>query len=227
MTPIPILFQDEYFIVAYKESGLQTQASLDKSRPHFYGLLQRQLKENAGHDYLGLHHRLDRGTSGLLILAKQKNANEPLAALFREHRIQKTYICLTHFRKDCPEQWQVKNFLAEYRDAKAKKMRMQSVHAGGQTAVTLFQKLESFKKALLIQAQPQTGRMHQIRVHLYEQNLGIYGDDLYKGPQSHLAPRLMLHAHTLEFIHPFTQEKLKIQAPIPEDMQSFIDKMKL
>ncbi len=224
---IPVLFEDEFFIVAYKESGLPTQATLDKSRPHFYGLLYEQLRQQRGSAfYLGLHHRLDRGTSGLIILSKSKDANEPLSRLFKEHRIQKTYLCLTQFKANCPRHWTIQNFLADFQDGKSKKTKMKSVLAGGKPARTEFRLLESFKRALLLEACPQTGRMHQIRVHLHEQQMGIWGDDLYKSPQSYLAPRLMLHACQLEFTHPFTHKPLKIEAEAPPDMVGFIQKMR-
>lgn len=222
----PILFEDEYFLIAEKPSGLPSQPTVDKRRPDFFTLLKKQLKEERGNDfYLGLHHRLDRDTSGLMIFAKNKAANEPLADLFKKHLIQKTYLCLTKNQK-CPDKWEVKNHLAEVRDPVLKKMKMHSVRSGGDKAHTLFRKLEALPKGLLIEAKPLSGRMHQIRVHLAEAGLGIFGDDIYPAPQKPQAPRLMLHALSLEFTHPFTQEKMKVECPLPTEMEDFKNLLK-
>lgn len=220
-----ILFEDDHFIAAEKPAGLPSQATVDPRRPDFYTLLKKQLQAERGTDfYLGLHHRLDRGTSGVMIFAKNKIANEPLANLFKQHLIQKTYICLTRLH-NCPEQWEVLNHLAEVRDPVLKKMRMQAVKSGGAKAHTLFKKLKTFKRGLLIEAKPLSGRMHQIRVHLAEKNLGIFGDDIYPAPQKPAAPRLMLHAISLEFNHPFLLTPIKIECPLPPDMIEFEKKL--
>ena len=80
----PILFEDDDFIVAEKPSGLPSQPTVDKKRPNFFSLLKKQLQEERGADfYLALHHRLDRDTSGVMIFAKTKRGNEPLADLFK------------------------------------------------------------------------------------------------------------------------------------------------
>lgn len=220
-----ILFEDEYFIVAEKPSGLPSQATVDKTRPHFYSLLKKQLQQERGQDfYLALHHRLDRDTSGLMIFAKNKQANIPLADLFKNHHIQKTYLCFTKPGKwpgGESSAWQESNFLAETRDPRLKKMKMHSVRSGGQKAITEFQLLQRLSCGLFIEAKPLTGRMHQIRVHLAEKGLGIFGDDIYPCAHQPIAPRLMLHAFRLEFKHPFTHESLLIEKEIPDDMQEF------
>lgn len=216
-----ILFEDAYFIVAEKPSGLPSQPTVDKHRPDFYSLLKKQFHSERGQDfYLALHHRLDRDTSGLMIFAKTKEANEPLADLFRQHKIQKTYVCLTAPRA-CPDQWEIINHLQQIRDSKLKKMKMHSVRSGGDKAHTLFKKLKVLRKGLVIQAQPLTGRMHQIRVHLAEEGLGIFGDDIYPSPTTPQPPRLMLHAQQLDWIHPFTQEAMHVECPLSEDFLAF------
>lgn len=216
-----ILFEDHDFLAANKPAGLPSQPTLDKSRRDFYTLLKEQLIQRDGADsYLALHHRLDRDTSGIMLFAKSKRANLPLANLFRGREIHKTYWCLIN-AKNIRERWEVKNFLAEFQDGKTKRSKMQSVHSGGSPALTCFSLLENLRRGQLIEANPKTGRMHQIRVHLSEFQRGIYGDDLYHSPQVPKAPRLMLHAYALEFVHPFTNEKMKIKAPLPEDFIAF------
>lgn len=217
----PILYEDAYFVAAEKPAGLPSQATLDKSRPHFYALLQEQLGKET---YLALHHRLDRDTSGVMIFAKTKEANLPLAELFKEHRIQKTYVALSRKHR-CPEQWVVKNFLAEAPRTNKERARMIAVRAGGLPAETHFRLLENLSRGLVIEAQPKTGRMHQIRSHLSERGLGIFGDDLYASAQEPAAPRLMLHSHRLEFKHPWSGKSVLIESPLPRDMEAFKKKL--
>lgn len=224
MISIPLLFEDEYFLIAVKPAGVPSQATLDKSRPDFYSLLRKQESER-GCAYLGLHHRLDRDTSGLMIFTKTPEANIPLANLFREHKIQKTYRCLIQ-KKPKQDSWEEQNYLDEVRDPKTKKMKMVRVNSGGKPAHTLFRVIERFSGGSLIEAKPLSGRMHQIRVHLAEKSYGIFGDDLYPAPKNEFAPRLMLHAFSLEFVHPFTGEEIYVECPLPEDMLKFLAGLK-
>ncbi len=216
-----ILFEDEHFLAAEKPAGLPTQDTVDKSRPSFFSALKNQLQKERGNEfYLSLHHRLDRDTSGVMIFAKTKEANTPLADLFKKHQIQKTYLAISKkFR--CKPAWQSKNFLDEAPRTNRERARMIPVQSGGQVAITDFKVLEDLHQGLLIEAKPLTGRMHQIRAHLSERGLGIFGDDLYAAPKTPAPPRLMLHAFSLEFTHPFTKEDIRIECPLPEDMQNF------
>lgn len=217
-----ILFEDDWFLAAEKPAGLPSQATVDKSRPDFFTQLKKQFQNERGADfYLALHHRLDRDTSGVMIFAKNKEANDPLANMFKKHLIQKTYVALTRNRK-MPETWEFKNHLMETKDRKLKKTKMKSTASGGDMAHTKFRLIEKFKLGMMVEAQPLTGRMHQIRVHLAEEHMGIFGDDIYPCGKTPVAPRLMLHALSLEFHHPFTQQDIKIESTLPEDMKEFI-----
>lgn len=217
-----LLFEDDYFIAAEKPAGIPSQATVDKSRLDFFTSLKKQLQAERGNDfYLALHHRLDRDTSGVMIFSKKKEANEPLADLFKNHHIQKTYLCLTKKTAKAPDFWEVDNHLTEMKDTKTKKTKMKLVHSGGDRAHTLFRKLETLSSGLLIEAQPLTGRMHQIRVHLADRGLGIFGDDIYPSAKDPQAPRLMLHAFSLEFAHPFTKNNMRIECPLPQDFLDF------
>lgn len=218
--PFTILYEDDHFLAAEKPPGWPSQATVDKKRPDFFTALKEQIRAEGKSSYLALHHRLDRDTSGVLIFAKSKEGNKPLADLFKFHKVQKTYLCLTKFAK-CAAEFEVKNHLSPRRDAKLKKEKMVAVQSGGDLAITRFRRLQDYKKGLLIQAQPQTGRMHQIRVHLSGRGLGIFGDDIYPCSATPVAPRLMLHAARLEFIHPLTGAQICIESPLPEDFQAF------
>jgi RluA family pseudouridine synthase len=218
---IEILFEDDVLIIIDKPAGLPTQATLDKNRPHVYGLLQDQLKEQNPESYLALHHRLDKDTSGVLLFCKDKAYNQKISDMFKQHHFEKIYWALTVSGK-AKENWQIKNHLAEKPAPRSKRMSLHSVNSGGLLAITDFRLLEKHKKGLLIEAKPRTGRMHQIRVHLAEANLPILGDDLYNPAKTQKAPRMMLHAHQLVFKHPKTGEPLTVTSPIPKDFEKVL-----
>jgi RluA family pseudouridine synthase len=223
---IPILFEDEVLIIVNKPAGLPSQATVDKKRPHLYGLLKAQLEKEKTGSYLALHHRLDKDTSGVLLFCKDKNYNSSISEMFKHHEFEKIYYALTRLRKNkvSPSPtWQIKNHLAEKVTPRSQRMSLQSVKAGGRLAITDFKLLEVRKKGLLIEARPRTGRMHQIRVHLAEEGHPILGDDLYNPQRDQQVSRMMLHAYQLIFKHPKTQETLTVTSPPPPDFLKAFD----
>jgi len=223
-TKIPILYEDEILIAIDKPAGIPTQATLDKKRPHIYGLLQKQLQEKDVDSYLALHHRLDKDTSGVLIFCKDKNYNEALSLMFKNHEFEKIYWALSEKKKE-PEKksWTLKTHLSEKPAPRSQRMSMHSVRSGGKIAITDLKILKNYKKLILMEAKPKTGRMHQIRVHLAEAGLPILGDDLYNSKSALRAPRMMLHAHQLIFKHPKTCEELTITSPLPKDFTELLE----
>lgn len=213
---IKVLFEDEILIAIEKPAGLPTQATLDKTRPHVYGLLQAQLAAENPEAYLALHHRLDKDTSGVLLFCKDKAYNQKISEMFKQHQFEKIYWALTVPGKS-KKSWQIKNYLAEKPAPRSKRMSLHSVRSGGHLAITDFKLLETHKKGLLIEARPKTGRMHQIRVHLAEAGLPILGDDLYNPKGATGAPRMMLHAHQLIFPHPQTGSMITVTSEPPND----------
>ena len=223
-----ILFEDADFIFVNKPAGIPSQPTLDDARDNLWTALKKHLeKRPGGPGYVGLHHRLDHDTSGVMVFTKSKRANKPLADLFREHGVQKTYLALAPNTEklNAGHTWIIQNHLGQDRSQK-KRLKMKSVLSGGQLAVTKLEVLLSQPTALLIQAQPQTGRTHQIRVHLSEAGYPILGDFLY-GPTERKAPRVMLHAAALEFLHPFQKTSLRIEAPIPKDFLELMESLGL
>lgn len=216
----PVLFEDENILAVAKPAGLSTQASFDPRKENLYALVQEQRGEK-----LFLHHRLDKDTSGVLLLGRHPRANKGLTDLFRDHQIQKSYWALAKRAEKPapPSTWTVKDFLAPVRGQGKLKMRMVRVKSGGWHAETDFKWLEAFQGADLIEAWPKTGRTHQIRVHLAFEGRPILGDSLYGG-RSPLVPRLLLHARSLEFLHPVTRAPMKIEAPLPRDFETILEK---
>lgn len=208
-----VLLEDEDLIFINKPAGLPSQQTIDPRRPHVISELKKQFP---GKDFF-LHHRLDKDTSGVLLLGKSQRSNKFLTDIFRQHQIEKTYLAL--IKKDPPlsqNQWSVKNYLAPVRETNKNRMRMVVVKKGGWPAETYFEKLEERQDFYLVQAKPITGRTHQIRVHLACEKRPILGDNLYGGKSS-LVPRLMLHAQGLSLKHPISGESIAVEAPLPKD----------
>lgn len=215
-----ILFEDEYIIVLNKPVGVPTHSTLDPDRDHLVAGLKRFLKEREGRiPYVGLHHRLDKDTSGIVLLTKQQSVNKAVGDLFAKRKIEKTYIAITENKNITKDSWKTESHLARKPDSQV----MQSVKSGGDLAITQFDVLEKNNKYALIQVKPHTGRTHQIRVHLYENNSPILGDVLYFKDGSENYPRLFLHAHKLRFKHPATNFMIEIESEIPEEFEKLLD----
>jgi 23S rRNA-/tRNA-specific pseudouridylate synthase len=168
--------------------------------------------------YVGVHQRLDRDTSGVVLFAKSVSANPGLAHAFAGREIEKTYHALTARPPVLPaREWRVRVELAP-----SGKRRMRVVRSGGQESETRFRLIESFGEGLLVEACPLTGRKHQIRVHLADAGLGILGDDVY-GEAAVRAPRLMLHARRLALPHPVTGAPLVVESRYPADFSAGLE----
>jgi 23S rRNA-/tRNA-specific pseudouridylate synthase len=203
---------------------------LDPSRPHLFGLLQAFLRDRDGdRAYVGLHHRLDRDTSGVVLFTKKPVANAGVAELFSGHLAKKTYWALSQLSSKSKlgermrdEEWEVHDLLGRDPRAPSKKNRFASVRTGGDPAHTDFKLLERLGDCALIEARPLTGRTHQIRVHLSEQGAPILGDETYGWEFSRSpipVPRVLLHAACLTFPHPISKIEISVSSPIPEDFQ--------
>jgi RluA family pseudouridine synthase len=227
---IPVLFVDEWLIAVNKPAGLPTQPTLDEARSNLYTLLKKK------HEYVGLHHRLDRDTSGVILFTLRKEPNAEVGRLFREHLARKTYWAIVSIQerrgarsddRTLADRWTVENFLAR---EKGKAGKMRSVRSGGDAARTEFRVLAKQGSYALVEAKPLTGRMHQIRVHLSEGGMPILGDVVYGGePEVNAAkvPRVMLHAAELAFSHPITKRETVVAAPLPEDFRFFLSRLDL
>lgn len=241
-----VIFEDEALIAINKPSGLPTQPTIDEARDNAFALTKRFLQERANRRgdksevYLGLHHRLDKDTSGVLLFTKDKAINGPIGDLFKQHEMKKEYLAVVRgkLRQD-----RVQNFLGKLPKVRKGPQQFGAVRTGGDFADTAFECLATHENGLqvssVIRAIPKTGRTHQIRVHLSEMGNPILGDSLYgstegivpKGPSNvsqegksspvHRVTRLMLHAHRLSFVHPKTQVELVIEAEIPREFKVY------
>jgi RluA family pseudouridine synthase len=235
LDPARVLFEDEWLIVVDKPAGLPTQPTLDPGRANLFDLVRKYLSGRTGNEatYAGLHHRIDKDTSGLVLFTKREDANRGVSLLFSEHRIEKTYQCLCWRRPGSPPfekgtGFEVRNFLGKVGESNGKK-KYGAVDSGGDSAITRFSPVQTFRDMYWLQAMPETGRTHQIRVHCSESGFPILGDPLYF-PENILpltqVPRLMLHAAGQRFVHPMTGDEIRIEAPLPPEFSSTLSQGK-
>lgn len=201
-----ILFEDSWLIVVDKPSGLPTHETKDPTRPSLTALIE----EHVGHRVF-VHHRLDAGTSGLVLFAKAPEANASLAASFAERTVEKTYVALVHRPPiDWPAIMTIDSPIAVLKNGTVR------VDSSGSPAATRVRVLQRGRDRLLVEAKPVTGRKHQIRVHLASVAAPIVGDARYGIPSTRTT-RLMLHAERLDIDHPVTGKRLTIVSPRPPE----------
>ncbi len=219
-----ILFRDAWLIAIAKPSGLPAQATVSDARDHVEAAVRRYLAREKANPYVALHHRLDWGTSGVMVLATDREANAGLASAFANHKAQKCYRALVDGQDEGPPvAWSMRNRLARVEDDRGR-WRVGAVglyfegSKEGKEAITEFRRLEPATAGAVgvvaLEAIPRTGRLHQVRCHLAEAGWPVLGDRRYGGPA---APRLMLHASRLELPHPVTGKQLVLTCPAPVD----------
>lgn len=201
-----ILLEDSWLIAVDKPSGLPTHETKDATRPSLTALIE----EHVGHRVF-VHHRLDAGTSGVVLFAKAAEANASLAASFLGRTVDKTYVALIHRPPvDWPAVMTIDSPIAVLKNGSVR------VDSSGSPATTVVRVLERGRDLLLVEAKPVTGRKHQIRVHLASVAAPIIGDARHGTPPAR-PTRLMLHAERLEIDHPATGVRIAIVSPRPPE----------
>ena len=218
-----VLFEDDHIIAFNKPSGLSSQAGRTPG-PTLDDLLAAFAKASGNRPRL--IHRLDRDTSGVILTGKTKPAAGFLGKAMMARRVRKTYLALVAPGPPVPPQGAIELCLRREEIGREAYSRLcEPDHEDAETARTLYRTLSAGEGAALIEARPQTGRMHQIRVHLAGIGRPILGDVRYGGALTaggEAVPRLMLHASVLEFPHPAGGTKI-IQADPPEDFRRVMD----
>lgn len=206
-----LLLADRHLAAVDKPPGVPAQPTLSSDRGHLPDLASRLL----GGPILPVH-RLDRETSGVVLLARTREAAAALSAAFRRGEPRKTYLALCA-RAPAPPEGRIDAPLGP----DPRRPGRRAVAAGGEPAATSYRTLRVGPGGeALVQALPETGRTHQIRVHLSHLGAPILGDALYGGPRRVLElsiPRMLLHASRIELAHPATGQPLAIEAPLPDD----------
>lgn len=223
--PLDVLYEDDSLLVLNKPAGLVVHPASGHERTTLVNALLHhcagQLSGIGGVARPGIVHRLDKDTSGCLVVAKNDSTHLALSNQFASRRVDKIYqaiVCGELLR----EQGEIRAAIARH----ASHRKVMTVDEGtGREAHTSFRVLERLQGSTLVAARLHTGRTHQIRVHFKHIGYPLVGDDTYGNRQNHRleelthyhAPRQMLHAHQLSFIHPSSGEELAFEAPLPPD----------
>lgn len=210
---LEIVYEDDYLFIVNKPIGLVVHpASSYKKETLVHGLLYltSELSDLGGSNRLGIIHRLDKDTCGLLIVAKTNDAHEKLSRMLKYREITRKYYTLVHGNFPY-EKIKVDAAIGRHPTIRTR----QAVVSSGRNAVSYFTRIKQFKHYTYLEAQLETGRTHQIRVHLAHLGYPIVGDTTY-GRRKDIIKGQFLCAHELSFIHPFTNEKLKFNINLPE-----------
>jgi 23S rRNA pseudouridine1911/1915/1917 synthase len=221
--PLTIVYEDDDLLVVDKPAGL----AVHPGPGHVQGTLVNallahgsQLSQIGGEERPGIVHRLDKDTSGLLLVAKTDAAHEALAAQFKDRTTEKTYIALVRGGLQ-PSEGIVEAPIA--RDP-AHRQRM-AVVPEGREAVTHYRALAYLDGYTLVEVKPRTGRSHQIRVHFASLRHPVAGDTTYARGAKDPVPRLFLHAHRLRFQHPRTSQPVDLVSPLADDLANSLRRL--
>lgn len=230
--PLDVLYEDQTILVLNKPAGLVVHpapghwsGTLVNALLHHFDSPEGSLSTIGGKERPGLVHRLDKETSGVMVVAKTDEAHRSLAAQFKQHSITRVYEALTWGAINKPEGMIE---LAIGRDMKERK-KFSTRTARPKASATVYRVIRRLGKlATLVELFPQTGRTHQIRVHLAALGHPALGDPTYGGRKVRelegvAIPRVMLHARTLGFLYPATGRRMEFSSPLPLDMSAVID----
>ncbi len=248
--PLDILYEDNYLMIINKPSGMVTHpayknysGTLVNALMYYMGDLASKLprlngdEDDGGDERAGIVHRLDKFTSGIMVVAKDENTQRKLSKLFSKHDIEREYQSIV-WGKFKTKKGRIEKPLG--RNPKDRKKF--AVVQEGKHAVTEYEVLKEFDFTTLLKLRLHTGRTHQIRVHLHSVGHPVFGDETYGGNEPfgiqltsnlkarinnllELMPRQALHAKVLGFTHPVTGEPLRFESELPADMKVLLKKL--
>ncbi len=232
--PLEVVFEDDYLIVINKPAGMVVHPAAGNPDGTLVNALLHHCKGAlsgiGGVARPGIVHRIDKDTSGLLVVAKSDAAHEGLARQFADHSIERRYLALCNGHPR-PSKGRIEGKIGRS-DTNRKKMAVLAPDsARGKHAVTHFSTIKTLDGCALIECRLETGRTHQVRVHCASIGHALLGDPIYGRTPAKLRPilkdlgftRQALHAASLGFVHPVTKENLRFEAELPGDMQELID----
>ena len=219
-----ILFEDSHLIVLNKPAGLLSQGEISGDAN-----LVDWLRVYLGRNYVGLVHRLDRNTSGAMIVAKRTKAARRLTEALQKGELARSYLAIVE--GDPPTSGQLENWLVKNSQTNEVSVVSSEKTAGAKKAILFYENLEATKptnaamELSLLRVNLDTGRSHQIRVQLAYAGWPLLGDTKY-GSASRLLARPALHSYVLTFPHPMTGERLEFEAPLPPDLSALLPRSK-
>jgi 23S rRNA pseudouridine1911/1915/1917 synthase len=245
--PLNIIYEDDDIIILNKQAGILVHPARGNTHGTLVNALAyhcEELSVGLGPFRPGIVHRLDKNTTGVMVVTKNDTAQWKIAKQFEKRQTKKEYLAIVHGTPELSRD-RIKVPLGVHPKIREKySIRPET----GKEAITFFEILESFRGFSLLKLSPHTGRTHQIRVHLSYIKHPIVGDDMYGGKlvypwqlkacpersrrdaepvtEEPVINRPALHASTLEFKHPTTEKQVKFQAPIPDDMQNLLNMLR-
>jgi len=224
--PLNVVYEDTDILVINKQKGLVVHPGNGNQDGTLVNAIMAKCKESlsgiGGEIRPGIVHRIDKDTTGLLIIAKNDNAHINMSNQIKEHKVKKTYIALV--RGTIKENEATINMPIGRSNKDRIKM---AVKRDGKSAVTHIKVLERFDEFTLIEVRLETGRTHQIRVHMAEIGHPIIGDYIYSnGKNPFNIEGQMLHSEKLEFEHPITKKQMKLEAKLPEYFEEVLDNLR-
>jgi 23S rRNA pseudouridine1911/1915/1917 synthase len=225
-----VVHVDTQVIVLAKPAGISTipydESDKDTLEARARAWLERRGKGRGGRVPLGVVHRIDKETSGLLVFTRTWQAKQALTSQFRHHTVHRRYLAIAH---GDVRSGTLRSFLVENRGDGLRGSAKGSPPGDTREAITHVERLEGLKGATLVACRLETGRTHQIRIHLSEKGHPLLGERVYvrgwRGTPIE-APRLMLHAAELGFIHPATEHEVSWTLPMPSDMQAVLERLR-
>jgi 23S rRNA pseudouridine1911/1915/1917 synthase len=217
-----VAYEDEHLLVVDKPAGVVVHPAPGHGHGTLvHGLLEHGAAGGEESDRPGIVHRLDRDTSGLLVVARSDEAYDRLQDLVRNRALEREYAALVRGR---PRSWGGRIEAPIGRDREDPTRHSLDTESPRE-AITHFEVDELVGGHALLRVRLETGRTHQIRVHLAAIDLPVVGDPVYGVPDPRLG-RQFLHARRLAFVHPFTQQELEVESPLPPDLQGFLAELK-
>lgn len=224
-----LVYDDAHVVVIDKPSGINSVPYEEREGGTAMDLVRgawRRMGKPATTVPLHVVHRIDRATSGLLAFAKSKKAELGLAAQLRAHTMERTYVCVAH---GVVASQRLESYLVPDR---GDGLRGSTTHTSqGKRAVTHVEAKQALRAATLCEVRLETGKTHQIRIHLAEAGHPLVGERVYirdyeaAGGKLLTAGRLMLHAATLGFVHPVTGERISLSSPLPPDFTAVLQRL--
>ncbi|MBG9988194.1 RluA family pseudouridine synthase [Aerococcaceae bacterium DSM 111176] len=229
--PLDIVYEDDDLLVVNKPAGMVVHPA--KGHPTgtvvnallYY--LGANLSQGSSNIRPGIVHRIDKDTSGLMVVAKNDKSHQALSSQLEDRSLGRTYLALVNKPVDIPQG------IIEVPIARDPSQRTRfTVNANGKSAYTVYEVIQNYENAALVKAELKTGRTHQIRVHFEYIGHPIVGDPTYRhglsevrGTLAKLSDGQYLHAHELHFIHPTTGEEVSVTAPLPERFETALDNL--